>query len=210
MGGRSRAAAQLLAGQGFEEVYNLSGGIKAWQGSKAVGPADMGMVLLRGDETPVDIIRLAYGLEEGLQTFYEAMSKKKENGSSVIDLLSRLAGVEVGHKSRLYRLYARLQTAPKDQESFEGEVLGGFMEGSFTTEEFLERNESMLHNRSDVLGMAMMLEAQALDLYMRYSRKARDPGTREVIHELAEEEKSHLSSLGRLLEKQLLPEGPDY
>jgi rubrerythrin len=203
MGGRSRAAAQLLAGQGFEEVYNLRGGIKAWQGSKAAGPADMGMVLLKGDETTVDIIRLAYGLEEGLRTFYEAMSKKTENGPGVIDLLTRLAGVEIGHKSRLYRLYAEFETAPKDQETFEGEVLPGLMEGGFTTEEFLERNESMLQDRSNVLGMAMMLETQALDLYMRYSRESRDPGSREVLHKLAEEEKSHLSSLGRLLEKQL-------
>lgn len=31
VGGRSRAAAQLLAGKGFKEVYNLKGGIKAWQ-----------------------------------------------------------------------------------------------------------------------------------------------------------------------------------
>jgi sulfur-carrier protein adenylyltransferase/sulfurtransferase len=29
IGGRSRVAAQMLAGKGFQEVYNLSGGIKA-------------------------------------------------------------------------------------------------------------------------------------------------------------------------------------
>ena len=38
VGGRSRAAAQFLSGQGFNEVYNLSGGIKKWQGVKAGGP----------------------------------------------------------------------------------------------------------------------------------------------------------------------------
>jgi hypothetical protein len=32
----------------------------------------MGMLLLKGDETPQDIIYLAYGLEEGLRKFYAA------------------------------------------------------------------------------------------------------------------------------------------
>ncbi len=67
MGGRSRAAAQLLAGKGFKEVYNLKGGIKAWQGHTAAGPAEMGMILLSGDETASDIIILAYGMEHGLE-----------------------------------------------------------------------------------------------------------------------------------------------
>ena len=52
MGGRSRVAAQLLAGQGFNQVYNLEGGIAAWQGLKAIGPAEVGMALVTGDETP--------------------------------------------------------------------------------------------------------------------------------------------------------------
>ena len=38
MGGRSRVAAQMLSGLGFKEVYNLAGGIKAFQGQKASRP----------------------------------------------------------------------------------------------------------------------------------------------------------------------------
>lgn len=30
VGARSKVAAQLLAGKGFSEIYNLSGGFKAW------------------------------------------------------------------------------------------------------------------------------------------------------------------------------------
>lgn len=199
MGGRSRAAAQLLAGQGYEEVYNLKGGIKAWQGAKAVGPADMGMVLLRGDETEAEVILLAYGLEEGLRGFYEAMTKNMD-AAAVKDLLSGLAGIEVNHKTRLYNLYATLENGIPDQTTFEGKAISGWMEGGFTTEEFLERNRPMLESVSDVLSMAMMLETQALDLYMRYSRKSHESKSRRVLHELAEEEKAHLSSLGKLLE----------
>jgi rhodanese-related sulfurtransferase len=52
VGGRSRVAAQLLSGQGFTEIYNLKGGIKAWKGQTAIGPVEEGMVLLKGDESP--------------------------------------------------------------------------------------------------------------------------------------------------------------
>ncbi len=36
-------AAQQLAGQGFNKVINLSGGIKAWDGHEAYGRVDQGM-----------------------------------------------------------------------------------------------------------------------------------------------------------------------
>jgi rubrerythrin len=199
MGGRSRAAAQLLSGQGFEAVYNLNGGIKAWHGAKAVGPAEVGMVLLRGDETPAEVAMLAYGLEEGLRGFYEAMKGRSDN-AAVNDLLSRLAAVEVRHKERLFRLYLSMEKSPGDQAAFEQKATSGWMEGGFTTEEFLEANRPMLDHVSDVLGTAMMLETQALDLYMRYSRKSGDLESRTVFHGLADEEKDHLSMLGGLLE----------
>ena len=64
MGGRSRVAAQLLSGQGFEEIYNLKGGIKAWQGLEAAGPKELNLDIVRGDETPDEIVALAYDMED--------------------------------------------------------------------------------------------------------------------------------------------------
>src|SRR5574340_791346 len=43
IGGRSRVAAQLLSGQGFKEVYNIAGGIKAYRGEKATGPQEVNL-----------------------------------------------------------------------------------------------------------------------------------------------------------------------
>jgi len=199
MGGRSRAAAQYLAGQGYERVYNLNGGIKAWQGAKAVGPVEAGMFLLRGDETVLEIIPLAYGLEEGLRGFYETMAMRTEE-TGVRDSLLKLAGIEVNHKRRLFQFYENLDGTIQDQTAFESRIVSAAMEGGLTTEEFLERNKPGLGSAADVIGMAMMLETQALDLYMRFSRKSSDPRSREVFHDLAEEEKTHLSTLSRIIE----------
>jgi rubrerythrin len=45
-----------------------------------------------------------------------------------------------------------------------------------------------------------MLETQALDLYLRYSQKAENEESKTVLYDIAEEEKAHLATLGRLME----------
>ena len=54
----------------------------------------------------------------------------------------------------------------------------------------------------DLLGIAMMLEAQAMDLYMRYALEIPGEEGRTILQGMAEEEKAHLNSLGRLMEEQ--------
>ena len=55
----------------------------------------------------------------------------------------------------------------------------------------------------EVLDLAMMLETQALDLYLRFAGRGEQPQTKEVLYALAGEEKAHLASLGRMLEEKL-------
>ena len=198
---RSRAAAQLLTGKGFNTVYNLKGGINAWQGLRAVGPVEMGMVTLRGDERPEEIIIFTYGMEEGSAGFYKRMAEKTDD-SEVVDILTGLREVEEDHKQRLFDLYLTLGPTITDREAFESDIVSGVMESGFTTGEFLEQNKDSLKTVSDVLNLAMMLETQALDLYLRYTEKTKDEKCRAVLYEIAEEEKVHLSTLGSLLEKR--------
>jgi rubrerythrin len=49
----------------------------------------------------------------------------------------------------------------------------------------------------------MMLEAQALDLYMRYADKSQDNQAEQMLFKMADEEKAHLKSLGELLEQKI-------
>ena len=70
------------------------------------------------------------------------------------------------------------------------------------TEEFLKQNSRLMETVSDVLSIAMMLETQALDLYLRYSQKVKKEDTKTVLYNIAEEEKAHLATLGRLMESK--------
>lgn len=199
IGGRSRAAAALLTGKGFKDVYNLAGGIKAWNGFTATGPADMGISLLREDATPKEIIVLAYGMEEGLGGFYAAMAKTTDD-TEISKLFTKLSEIEEKHKQRLFEVYLGIDASILNQEAFESKIVADVMEGGFSTEEFLEQNRPAMETAPDVLDMAMMLETQALDLYLRYSQRIPDNRGRAILLDIAEEEKAHLAALGRFME----------
>ena len=201
VGGRSRVAAQMLSGWGFKEVYNLAGGIKAFQGPKATGPRELNLDLVRGDETPEQILALAYGMEKALQLFYETL-KEQSRDQAVKDLFEKLARVEVSHEQRLFEVYGQV-SGSHDLKAFEAGVVATTLEGGFNAQEFLETNQSHLQTTPEVLDLAMMLETQALDLYLRFADRSEQAQTKKILFTLAGEEKAHLASLWRLLEEKL-------
>ncbi len=160
----------------------------------------MGMVLLKGDESPQDIICLAYGLEEGLRKFYAA-STKMAIEPEVVKILAKLADIEDRHKQKLFDLYNTIAAADTAIENFEATVNSEWIEGGFDPDTLLQESMQALGNASDVLNLAMMLEAQGMDLYRRYAEKSQDPRVREILFALADDEKAHLKSLGTLFEK---------
>jgi rubrerythrin len=121
----------------------------------------------------------------------------------VVGILTKLAVIEENHKHRLFNLYITFEPEVIEKEAFEAGIFSDNMEGGFTTKEFLEQNSPAMQSVEGVLNVAMMLETQALDLYLRYSQKIKDENGRTVLYEIAEEEKAHLASLGRLMEKQV-------
>jgi rhodanese-related sulfurtransferase/rubrerythrin len=202
IGGRSRVAAQMLSGWGFKEVYNLAGGIKGFLGPKAAGPRELNLELVRGDETPAEIITLAYGMEKAMQLFYETLQGQSQD-QEVQALFGQLARVEVKHEERLFATYRQVAGEAEDLEGFEAGIVPRTLEGGFDAKEFLKTNQSHLSTAPEVLDLAMMLEAQSLDLYLRFVGLCEQAQTREVLYRLAEEEKAHLRRLGQLLEEKL-------
>ncbi len=199
VGGRSRVAAQVLAGKGFKEIYNLAGGIKAWDGATATGPAETGLGYFSPEDSPTDVIKAAYAMEEGLRSFYEKISPSQHGEAA--SLLKRLAGMEEGHKRKLRDSYLSI-TGLKDAAELERSASGAkIMEGGFTMEDSLK--DSLPKTSTDVITKAMMFEAQALDLYLRCSRNLREPESVKILKTLADDEKTHLSLLGDMMEKTL-------
>jgi len=202
VGGRSLAAAQLLAGFGFQEVYNLQGGIKAWHGQKAAGPRELNLELVCGHETPAEMIALAYSMEMGLGIVYEDMIGRSED-PELRSLLSGLAAIEIQHKKRLLEILAEIDSPITDTDAYEADLRPSIFEGGLGLNDFMQENESFFRSVQGVLELAMMIETQALDLYLRFADKSMNEKTKTALFTIADEEKAHLSSLGDLMGKKI-------
>ena len=199
IGGRSRVAAQMLSGKGFSEILNLTGGFKAWNGQSAVGPMDKGLELFDGSETLEEVLKVAYSLEMGLREFYLSMQDKVE-GDEVKGLFAKLAEIEVHHEQRVLDEYNQAAGTALSREDFESQVETGAMEGGLTTEEYMALFEPDWNSVQDIIGMAMSIEAQALDLYMRAAEKCTG-ASKDALLRIAQEEKTHLRLLGEMADK---------
>jgi len=191
-------AAQQLAGEGFKNVINLSGGIKAWDGHQALGRENQGMHLFGELESVEQILTTAYSLEDGLQDFYIDMMQRATH-PEVIKLFRKLGDIEDIHKEKIFEEYTRL-TGSNDRQKFESGVTADTLEGGMTTDEYLELFSPDLEKPVEVLSLAMSIEAQALDLYTRASRAAKDPDNKAMLDRIAHEEVYHLEQLGILLD----------
>lgn len=199
IGGRSRVAAQTLAGKGHDQVINLAGGFKAWTGQTAFGGEEQGVDLFSELTSVEQILAMAYSLEDGLRDFYLKMLDRVSD-EKVKSLFKLLADIEIKHKDRLFEEYTRL-TGKDDRGAFECLFVSRAMEGGLTTEEYLDRFKPDLDSPVEVISLAMSIEAQALDLYTRAGAGARNTENRAIFEQIAAEEKSHLAKLGQLLDE---------
>ena len=199
IGGRSRIAAQTLAGKGYDQVINLTGGFKAWTGQAAYGPEEMGVDIFTELDSPEQILATAYSLEDGLRDFYLRMQERAYD-EKIKSVFKLLADIEIKHKDRLFAEYTRL-TGKDDRGAFECTFVTPLMEGGMTTQEYLERFKPDMDSPVDVISMAMSIEAQALDLYMRAAEWTANDDNRAILEQIADEEKTHLARLGQLLDE---------
>lgn len=203
-GNRSMAAAALLEGQGFGDIINMVGGISAWQGHTAFGPMELGMIEFTGNEAPVEIVLKAYAMENSLQRFYVERADLAET-TERIELFTELAGFEDRHKDTLYNMYTRIvgDNIPRDMfEEVAFQSVGIAAEGGVEIQKFLERHHEAFDEDQGILELALMVEAQALDYYLRCSMRAENPDTKKALMTLAREEKAHLKLLGKFMDKR--------
>ena len=200
-GNRSRSAAALLLTKGFTRVASLEGGITAWDGQTAFGDYREGLYLLEGRETPEALFSLAWSLEEGSRLFYEKAGEMTSDGEAK-DLFHKLAAAEEKHKSNIFDAYR--MAAGRDANDFrDGETVKGVMEGGVQVEDVLAFIKEKGRTVHDSIEVSMEIETNALDLYIKMLRQIDQANARKIFVLLVEEEKHHLSMLGRILEEKV-------
>lgn len=200
VGGRSAMAAQMLLHQGFPDVAHLQGGINAWEDRTATGPVEFHLEFVRGGETPAEIVRMAYRMEAGLKRFHEEVLARTEE-EKLAGLVRTLIRAEEKHMETVLRLAASENVSREDLAGTNAESGGDIMEGGGSVSEFLAANERYLHSVSGFMELAMMVETQALDLYLRMAAQCDNDSTRNVLLAVSEEEKGHLRMLGGYMDR---------
>ena len=189
----------MLAGKGFDNIYNVSGGIKSWNAPVAFFAEEKGLELFSGNEPPEKTLLVAYSLEEGLREFYLTMAGKVNNQAAA-DLFEKLSAIEIKHQNRIYEEYTKICSEPLSRDAFHASLTTGAMEGGLTTEEYAQHFNIDWEVVTEIIGLAMSIEAQAMDLYQRAADRAEKPESRTVLQQISDEENAHLRQLGVLME----------
>jgi len=190
----------MLAGKGYDNVFNLSGGIKSWNANVAFHSEEKGLELFAVGESPEETLRVAYSLEEGLRDFYLTMASQVENNEAR-KLFEKLSEIEIKHQNRIYKEYTRITLEPVSRDAFHESVTTEAMEGGLTTEEYAGAFDIDWESVEDIIGLAMSIEAQAMDLYQRASDRSDNSESQAVLIQIADEERNHLTQLGKLMER---------
>jgi sulfur-carrier protein adenylyltransferase/sulfurtransferase len=202
---RSRSATNLLLGAGLENVYTMEGGIRAWQGMVAHGPPEAGMAHFTPAEDAEEIVGLAWALEEGSKLFYLGVAENFSNDEETQEMFRWLVSAEKNHEKNLLETYESLTGVKPDFEKlrtkFTDKLGGSVMEGGVVVKEALAwvRDKGV----QDSLELAMAMEVNAFDLYIKMGRLIEDQNARRIFKKLSEEEQAHLEKLANLLDKRI-------
>ena len=192
----------MLTGKGFDDVINVAGGIKAWDGHVAIGPEEMGLELLTGKESLEETLVAAYSLEAGLRDFYLSMIEKVRQ-DDIKHLFQKLSKIEILHQDRIFNEYLQVSGKQVNREAFENDLVINALEGGLTTDEYIQMFKPDWESAVDIISLAMSIEAQALDLYTRASERSEDPRSEDALKKIAEEERVHLEQLGKLMDERM-------
>ncbi|MDO9631252.1 MAG: rhodanese-like domain-containing protein [Humidesulfovibrio sp.] len=199
-GARSLAGANLLSGLGFRDVVSMQGGILAWDGAQATGPVDLGLAALLPDKNAQEMLERAWGMELALGDYYSALAGRAAE-AEVAALFERLAGFEEKHRRTLTEIWKRLDGG--DAKAFEARARAhawpDILEGGIGAVDYLGQLGDP-SSTAESLELAMAVEAQAMDLYLRRAKDETDVDLRRTLLLLAEEEKAHLKVLGAFVD----------
>jgi len=181
----------------------MEGGIREWEGLMAEGAPEAGMAYFTAGGKPEEFIALAWVLEEGSRKFYSEIPALVDD-DEVKRLFQQLTTAEEHHKASLVHLYKTF-SGREPGPDFPGSVveispIDDVMEGGMRVSEALEWVKGKSFEA--IFELAIALETNAFDLYIKMRRQMKGDKSRQVFDQLSREEKKHLELLADLFEKK--------
>jgi len=202
---RSRSAATFLLGAGLKDVFSMEGGIRAWKGFVAHGLPEAGMAYFSPAADSEELVGLAWSLEEGSKLFYQGVSDYFSHDKETQEMFNWLVSAEKNHEKHLLDTYEALKGSKPDfqklRDKFSDSLSGSVVEGGIAVKEALEWIKGK--DVSESIELAISLEVNALDLYIKMGRAIEDEKAQQIFEKLSEEEQAHLEKLADLLDKRV-------
>jgi rhodanese-related sulfurtransferase len=200
-GVRSRSAAGILKGLGFDKVFSMKGGILAYNGAMAIGGPDSGMFCFPDTLTPGQLAAVAWYLEEGTLEFIDGIKGKSEDTANILDEVRK---VKVDHKSTLEGLYRELSGEEPGEDFPRGAIdtpPEAIMVGCVKVAAAVKWAEGK--SATEVLELLISLEASALDLYLKLGRAVRSEDARRAFDMLAQEQQRSMDRVSAVFDRAL-------
>ncbi len=184
-----------MTNQGFKEIYDISSNISSWLGLQLEGRYEYDLSLIRSDVEFSNAFGLAYAMEEGLQQFYNEL-EKEEDRQEFKAVYQKLAGFEDQHKEQL--LEGNIDADTLDIAEIlakQGDIVEGGEANRFSPFQIVK----IMKGIEDIYSLALAIEAQSFDLYVRLADKAEDEESRKLFLHMADEEKTHMNYITKEL-----------
>lgn len=188
-GVRSKSACQILSGLGINSIYNMEGGIVAYNGERVEGNVDSGLEFFLGRDFD-SVYELVFTMEAGLKNFYLTVADETEKEED-IEMLNKLARFEESHMAKLAGKFGTVSFDPNLSVT----------EGGLDIEQMIDYFGDQLKSRERILQLAMKLEAQAFDLYSRLAREEQEEEADSFYKSMAAEERHHMQILSKEMDK---------
>jgi rubrerythrin len=181
-----------------KSVYNVSGGILAWDGHQIQGFPRIDVL---NPEMPIDVqMMTAMNLEKGAYRFYLNMLDRFAE-TPIAGTIKLLSKAETAHARSVYDIWSQTQTDPEPFETLFERLDGDILEGGDTLKDMLARFDSLEGDSCiNFVEIAIAVEYAAFDLYRTLAEKAADPSARAAFETIAQAEKGHMQILSKALE----------
>lgn len=184
----------------------MEGGIRAWKGMVAHGLPETGMAYFSPAADAEEVVGLAWALEEGSKSFYQGIADHFSADKEAQEMFNWLVSAEKSHEQHLLETYQALTGIQPDfaklRTKFSDSLNGTIMEGGVSVKEALAWAKDK-KGVAESLELAIALEVNAYDLYVKMSRAIEDKQAQQIFEKLSEEEQVHLEKLASLLDKRV-------
>lgn len=198
-GNRSRAAAVIAAGSGIfpQQIYNLDGGIMAWDGKTL---SDFPRVqTITDSENQAEMLLKSMDLEKGALRFYRHILQTFADQSFAKKIMP-LIHAEEAHAKSIYRFWKLMTTNPQPFEELFSNLKGDILEGGENLDEAIRKVEKIEENHClNLLELALEIEFRAYDLYRTMANINPDDDAKHVFLSIAQFEKDHMQLLAKAI-----------